>query len=147
MLRARALGERLSVQSLRRQSQMYARNRHSQVYTYSFFLTLSGYQNKVQPHRKASDPRLPATGNAKNYHVIQKKAGLFCRTRSSVRLWWELKEPKGPVARERSAESAVDPRIRQWTTLLSRRPVLRLRETPHWELHRPDMSITEAGSV
>ena len=28
--------------------------------------------------------------------VIRKEAGLFCRTSSSVRLWWELEEPKGP---------------------------------------------------
>ena len=30
------------------------------------------------------------------HHVIQKDAGLFYRTNSSVRLWWEFKEPKGP---------------------------------------------------
>jgi len=30
------------------------------------------------------------------YHVIQKEARLFYRTSSSVRLWWEFKEPKGP---------------------------------------------------
>ena len=30
------------------------------------------------------------------HHVIRKEAGLFCRTSSSVRLWWELEEPKGP---------------------------------------------------
>ena len=30
------------------------------------------------------------------YHVIRKEAGPFCRTSSSVRLWWELEEPKGP---------------------------------------------------
>ena len=28
--------------------------------------------------------------------MIQKEAGFFCRTSSSVRLWWEFKEPKGP---------------------------------------------------
>ena len=31
-----------------------------------------------------------------SYHVIPKEAGLFCRTSSSVRLWWELEGPKGP---------------------------------------------------
>ena len=31
-----------------------------------------------------------------SYHVIRKEAGLFCRTSSSVRLCWELEEPKGP---------------------------------------------------
>ena len=30
------------------------------------------------------------------YHVIRKEAGLFYRTSSSVRLWWESKESKGP---------------------------------------------------
>ena len=30
------------------------------------------------------------------YHVIRKEAGPLCRTSSSVRLWWEFKEPKGP---------------------------------------------------
>jgi len=28
--------------------------------------------------------------------VIRKEAWLFCRTSSSVRLCWELEEPKGP---------------------------------------------------
>ena len=28
--------------------------------------------------------------------MIRKEAGLFCRTSSSVRLWWELEESKGP---------------------------------------------------
>ena len=31
------------------------------------------------------------------YYVIRKEAGLSCRTSSSVRLWWELEEPKGPI--------------------------------------------------
>ena len=31
-----------------------------------------------------------------SFHVIRKEAGLFCRISSSVRLWWELEEPKGP---------------------------------------------------
>ena len=30
------------------------------------------------------------------YHVIRKEAELSYRTSSSVRLWWELEEPKGP---------------------------------------------------
>ena len=30
------------------------------------------------------------------YHVIRKEAELLYRTSSSVRLWWEFKEPKGP---------------------------------------------------
>jgi hypothetical protein len=30
------------------------------------------------------------------YHVIRKEEGLFNRTSSSVRLWWEFKEPTGP---------------------------------------------------
>ena len=29
-------------------------------------------------------------------HVIRKEAGPFCRTSSSVRLWGEFREPKGP---------------------------------------------------
>jgi len=27
--------------------------------------------------------------------LIRKEAWFFCRTNSSVRLWWELKDPKG----------------------------------------------------
>ena len=34
-----------------------------------------------------------------SYHVIRKEAGLFCRISSSVRLWWEFKEPTGPKGR------------------------------------------------
>ena len=30
------------------------------------------------------------------YHVIRNEAGPFCRASSSVRLRWELEEPKGP---------------------------------------------------
>jgi len=30
------------------------------------------------------------------YHVIRKEAGPLCRTSSSVPLWWEFEEPKGP---------------------------------------------------
>ena len=40
-----------------------------------------------------STRRRPALGS---HHVIRKEAGLFYRTSSSVRLWWEFKEPKGP---------------------------------------------------
>jgi len=31
------------------------------------------------------------------YHVIRKEAELSYRTSSSVRLWWEFKEPKRPT--------------------------------------------------
>ena len=40
--------------------------------------------------------RVPLAGLYRGYHVIRKEAGPFYRTSSSVRLWWEFKEPKGP---------------------------------------------------
>ena len=45
-------------------------------------------------------PALPEKSDGlpkgRSYHVIRNEAGLFCRTSSSVRLWWEFREPKGP---------------------------------------------------
>ena len=45
------------------------------------------------------------------YHVIRKEAGPFCRTSSSVRLWWEPEEPKGPkLAPDRQVRGVGDSR-------------------------------------
>ena len=53
--------------------------------------------NRVKGVRRAwgDGPARPAPAS-ESYHVIRKEAGLFCRTSASVRLWWELEEPKGP---------------------------------------------------
>ena len=42
-----------------------------------------------------------------SYHVIRKEAGFFCRTSSSVRLWWELEEPKEPKGGQLSKLAAT----------------------------------------
>jgi hypothetical protein len=45
------------------------------------------------------EPELSLGSVLGGYHVIRKEAEPFCRTSSSVRLWWEFKEPKGPKGR------------------------------------------------
>ena len=40
------------------------------------------------------------------------EAGLFYRTSSSVRIWWEFKEPKGPKGSYRGLDGVPDARAR-----------------------------------
>ena len=46
--------------------------------------------------------RQPVVSLASLSFVIRKEAELSCRTSSSVRLWWEFEEPKGPKGHSRS---------------------------------------------
>ena len=54
----------------------------------------------------------------RSYHVIRKEAGLFCRTSSSVRLWWELEEPKGPKGPKGCGVGAPDLRLQRQFQLM-----------------------------
>ena len=57
---------------------------------------VDGYGRRL----KALGFRLKAFEELGGWNVIRKKAWLFCRTSSGVRLFWELEEPQGPKKKD-----------------------------------------------